>query len=146
MNKSEKQPYLPIGYWIKRADEVLNASIDKAQQENGLGRTDWQILNSLHELGSATTDDLANLMAPFADLLSLKARLANLSQRGLVTGEGSAADKYVLSGSGQQVYGAALALQKQFRQQAIKGVSEEEYEITVRVLQRIVENLTSMAT
>ncbi len=145
MSEPKKQPHLPIGYWIKRADEVLTSSIDKAQQANGLSRTDWQILNLLHELGSATTDELAAPLRPFVDAISLKAEVISLSQRGLATGDGSAADKYVLTPSGQRVHEAALALQKQFRQQAVKGVSEEEYAIAVRVLQQIVKNLEATA-
>jgi DNA-binding MarR family transcriptional regulator len=136
-----KKPHMPIGYWIKRADELLTVSIDKAQQANGLSRTNWQILNTLHELGSATTDELATPMRPFVDAPSLKAEVTSLSQRGLVTGDGSAVDKYVLTASGQRMHEAALALQKQFRQQAIKGVSEAEYAIAVRVLRQIVESL-----
>jgi hypothetical protein len=43
------------------------------------------------------------------------------------------------------VHEAALAPQKQFREQAIKDVSEAEYTTAVRVLQQIVKNLEAMA-
>jgi len=136
-----KKLHLPIGYWLKRADEVLTHHIDAVQRANGLSRTEWQILNVLHEVGSATDEQLAAPMRPFADATSLRGVVNGLGQRGLVAGNGSADDRYVLTTEGQRTHEAALSLQKEVRQQAIKGISEAEYGTAVRVLQRIVENL-----
>jgi hypothetical protein len=102
VSESKKQLHLPIGYWIRRADQLLTASIDKAQKANGLSRTDWQILNALYELGSAVTiDELATPMRPFLDAPSLHEAVTSLDERGLVTEDRSVMDKYVLTASGR---------------------------------------------
>ena len=137
-----KKPHLPIGYWLKRADEVLTKRINEAQRANGLSRTEWQILNVLSEVGSATDEQLEAPLRPFADITSLRELISGLQQRGLVSGKGTADDRYALTTHGQQTHEAALALQKEVRRQAMKDISEEDYATTVHVLQRIVENLS----
>lgn len=136
-----KKPHLPIGYWLKRADEVLTGRINEAQLANGLRRTDWQILNVLYEVGSATEEQLATPMRPFADVTVLREAVMGLTQRGLVDGDGSAGKNYILTQQGQRTHASALALQKEVRDRAIKGISEADYTTAVRVLQQIVENL-----
>lgn len=40
---------LPIGYWIKQADQMLTKGIDEIQLLFNITRTDWQIINSINE-------------------------------------------------------------------------------------------------
>lgn len=136
-----KKPHLPIGYWLKRADEVLTARINEVQRANGLSRTEWQILNLLSELGSATDEQLEASLRPFAGITSLRELITGLRRRGLVAEKDAADGGYVLTTQGQQTHATALALQKEVRQQAMKGISEAEYATAIHVLQRIVENL-----
>lgn len=137
-----RKPHLPIGYWIKKADEALTASINKAQEENDLSRTDWQVLNALQEMATTTREQLAEVLHPFADAATLGEIIDRLVSAGLVEGMGTAGAGYRLTGQGQRVYEAALRVQKEVRQQAVRGISEADYATTVRVLQQIVENLT----
>lgn len=139
--KVEKTPNLPIGYWLKRADAAITARIDEAQGANGLSRIEWQVLNVLHEVGTATPEQLADSLGVFADMGSLGDTARRLAGRGLIE-EGFGASSYRLTGQGRQVHDAALRLQKQVRQQAVRGVSESDYATTLRVLQLLVENLT----
>jgi len=135
-----QQPQLPIGYWIKRADEALTARIDEAQSANGLSRTGWRILNALHDAGSMAREQIAELLRPFASAGSLAEQIAHLSGRGLIESEGDAA-AYRLTDRGRQVHADALATQREIRWRAVQGVSE-----AIRVLQRIVENLGEGST
>ncbi|MCE7988563.1 MAG: hypothetical protein DYG89_45990 [Caldilinea sp. CFX5] len=41
----------PIGYWLKRADQVLTEAINNVQAVHNFTRTDWQVLNLLREKG-----------------------------------------------------------------------------------------------
>lgn len=138
-----KKPNLPIGYWLKKADEALTTRINEAQQANGLTRTDWQVLNLLHEVAMATREQLADTLQPFVDADALGTLIERLVRRGLVEGEGSATAGYRLTDQGRRVHEAALMTQKEVRRQAVQGVSEADYATTIRVLQRLVENLTS---
>lgn len=137
-----QKPQLPIGYWLKRADQVLTDRINEAQRAHGLSRTQWQILNVLAELGSATEEQLASPLRPFADRTALRELIAGLQQRGLVSGKGALDDRYVLTMQGHQTHEAALALQQAVRRQAMQAISAADYATTVQVLQRIVENLS----
>ncbi|MCM8750430.1 hypothetical protein NET02_14865 [Thermomicrobiaceae bacterium CFH 74404] len=136
-----QQPQLPIGSRIEQADEALTARIDQAQAANGLSRTGWQIVNALHEAGTTTHEQLAELLRPFASAESLAEQISHLAGRELIESErGTAA--YRLTDRGRQVHAEALATQHQIRWRAVQGVSESDYLTAVRVLRRIVENLS----
>lgn len=57
---------LPIGYWIKKLDELLTNGINEIQAALKMTRTEWQILNSIHEKALIAKSELTNLMKPFA--------------------------------------------------------------------------------
>ncbi len=141
----QQQPQLPIGYWIKRADEALTARIDEAQSANGLSRTGWQILNALHDAGSMTREHITQLLHPFASAGAFAEQIAHLAERGLIEGEGDTT-AYRLTDRGRQVHADALATQREIRWRAVQGVSEADYLTAIRVLQRIVENLSEGST
>lgn len=136
-----QQPQLPIGYWIKQADQALTAQIDEAQAANGLSRTGWQILNTLHEAGTMTREQISELLRPFASVESLVEQISHLAGRELIESErGTTA--YRLTDRGRQVHAEALATQHQIPWRAVQGVSESDYLTTIRVLRQIVENLS----
>lgn len=135
------QPHLPIGYWLKKADEVLTTRINEAQQANGLSRTEWQLLNVLHEVRLATREQLAAPLRPFADAAALGDAVLRLAQRGLIEGDGSGASQYQLTRLGTEIHEAALPLQKEVRQRAVHGISQSDYTTAVRVLQQLVKNV-----
>ncbi len=141
MNEPKKL-HLPIGYWLKKADEVLTARINGAQLANGLSRTEWQMLNVLHEVREATHEQLATPMRPFANAAALGDAVLRLTQNGLIEGDGSAASQYQLTRLGQEKHEAALSQQKEIRQRAVMDISEPDYTTAVRVLQQLVQNLS----
>ncbi len=135
----EKTQQLPIGYWLKRADELLTARIDGAQRANSLTRLEWQTLNVVRDNGTATRDEVVGTLRPFADATTVHDVLEGLAQRGLFAG--SLEDRLELTRAGMELYERALSSQKAIRQRAVAGISEAEYVATVGVLRRLVENL-----
>ena len=130
----------PIGYWLKRADQLLTERIDEAQRANGLTRLEWQALNVIREGEVVSDDDLALTLQPFADASVIKEMLAGLEGRGVI---GQSGEGYELTEEGRERYDRALVLQRTIRQQAFEGISEADYEATLRVLHRLVENLNT---
>jgi DNA-binding MarR family transcriptional regulator len=130
---------LPIGYWLKRADEVLTKRIDAAQRSNGLRRLEWQALNVIHERRKATRNEIVDTLRPFADAGAMDDMLGGLVHRELVSG--AAENEFELTQAGVELYDRAHALQQAIRQQAVAGISETEYAMALSVLQRLVENL-----
>lgn len=135
------EPRLPIGYWLKKADQLLTARIDEAQQVNGVTRLEWQLLNTLHERGSASFEHLAAALHPFADAPALVEALERLVQREAVESS-PGTPEYRLTPSGGRLHAAAAASQDALRRRAMEGISENDYATAVRVLQRIVQNLS----
>jgi DNA-binding MarR family transcriptional regulator len=142
------KPGLPIGYWLKRADNLLTERINEVQTANGVSRSDWQVLNLLNDSGSASKERIFETMRTFVDAPSLDDILTRLMGRGWVepggvTDGGTAA--FQLTEAGRRQHAVILATQKEVRQRAMQGISQEEYTTVIRVLQRIVSNLEGNA-
>jgi len=135
----QKRKQLPIGYWLKRADELLTKRIDEAQRSNGLTRLGWQALNLIRERRTARYDEIVDTLRPFADAAAVDDVVGGLAERGLVSG--SAEVGVDLTPAGAELYERALLVQQAIRERAVAGISETEYATTVGTLQRLVENL-----
>lgn len=135
----ESTPNLPIGYWLKRADELLTRAINQAQEATGLTRTHWQVLNSVQEAGTLSRERLEGIMQTSLDSSGLEPIIAEPAGRGWLARNDS--DDLRLTDAGKQQYQAALSLQSEVRKRVVRGVGEEEYTTVIRVLQKIVDNL-----
>lgn len=138
----QKKPHLPIGYWVKKVDELLTARIDEVQEANGLSRTQWQILNVLYETSSASRDQIIDVLSPFGNADTLGSAITSLVNRGLVEEDEFEAGTLRLTAQGRDLHATALEAQQKLRLQAVRGIGEADYVTTVRVLQQIVTNLT----
>lgn len=140
----DRKPNLPIGYWLKQADNLLTEQIDKAQSVHGVTRSDWQVLNTLKEAGSASREQIFETMRTFIDASQLDKIVNDLTERGWVeprrAGE-AGPEALQLTEEGQRQHAAIFATQKEIRQRAVQGISEEEYVTVLRVLQQMVNNL-----
>jgi DNA-binding MarR family transcriptional regulator len=135
----EQERQRPIGFWLKRADELLTRRIDDAQRASGLTRLEWQALNVVRERGSAGAEEVATVLQSFADRQAVYETLSGLARRGTIVQSPDA--RWSLTDAGGALYASALAVQQQVRQRAMTGISDTEYTSTVRVLKRLVENL-----
>jgi len=138
------KPERPIGYWLKRADTLLTEQIDKAQAANGVSRFDWQVLNMLNEMGSASKERIFESMLAFVDAPGVDEIVTRLvgrgwAEQGEISKHGTV--EFQLTKEGRRRHGIILATQKEVRGRAMQGISEEEYTTVIRVLKRIVTNL-----
>ena len=136
---SERNKQLPIGYWLKRADELLTRRIDEVQRANGLTRLGWQVLNIVRERQPAMHDEIVETLQPFANATEMNDVLAGLADRGMISG--SAESGFDLTPAGKELYETSFQAQQAIRQRAVAGISETEYTTTVGVIQRLVDNL-----
>lgn len=128
---------LPIGYWLKRTDELLTKRINDTQTSNGVSRSQWQVLNSIYESGVVTRGQLFEVMKTFVSEAELEQILADLSGRGWLVQNDEAV--FQLSDEGRAKHQKILELQKKVRQRAMQDISEEEYTTVISVLQRLVK-------
>jgi DNA-binding MarR family transcriptional regulator len=131
---------LPIGYWLKLADKVLTEQINQTQAVHGVSRTEWQILNLLKENGRATKESIFEILRTFVDASEFQKIINRLVARGWIDAEvGSGELK--LTEPGQRQHERIFTTQKEVRQRAMQGISQDEYATTIHVLQQMIENL-----
>ena len=128
----------PIGWWVKRLDELLEQVVDRALADDGLTRRHWQVL---HALGPGGTDerDLGGTLAPFGGAAELPPVLAELTGRGWVTR--GAGGRLEHTGAGRAAAERLLGRITALRRQVTDGLTAEEYERTVAALARMVGNV-----
>lgn len=131
---------LPIGYYIKQVDELLTKGIDEIQNEFGLSRKGWQVLNTVFQKDEISRTNLQSLMNPFADLEALNFIVAELQERQLVIEK---EEQLTLTIKGIELHKSCLQKQQAFRQKAMANISELQYETTLTTLQKMIENLQS---
>ena len=130
---------LPIGYWIKQADQLLTKGIDDIQSSFGMTRTEWQILNSISEGGGIERLELTRLMLPFADTKSVENVLTKFKTGHLINDDDQ---KLILTDKGRELHLKCFEKQKIFRQSVMVNISEQDYQTTVLTLEKIVKNIT----
>jgi len=137
-------PQLPIGYWLKQADNLLTEQINKIQAANGTSRFEWQVLNLLKELGSANKEQLFENLRTFVDASNFNEIISHLVGCGWLEqseASQSGVGEFHLSEEGRRQYEVIFAKQKEVRERAMQGISVDEYATVVRVLQQMVSNL-----
>ncbi|WP_017611676.1 MarR family winged helix-turn-helix transcriptional regulator [Nocardiopsis salina] len=129
---------LPIGYWLKHLDRLIENDFDRILAAESLGRRHWQVLHSRHG-GGARVAALDERLAPFLD--EEEATVApvaeQLRERGWVQGQGSLS----LTEAGTRAHGELFARVEQSRRRLSEGISEQEYRAAVNVLERMSANL-----
>jgi DNA-binding MarR family transcriptional regulator len=136
---------LPIGYWLKQADKVLTEQINQAQAVHGVSRTEWQMLNLLKENGRATKESIFQTMRTFVDTAKFQEIITRLAERGWID-EAVGSRELQLTETGQRQHKRIFTTQKEVRQRAMQGISQDEYATTIHVLQQMIENLNESAS
>ena len=94
----------PIGYWLKHLDRLIDATLDGALADRGLGRRHWQALNVLRD-GPQHAAWLAEALRPFwtEGAATPDDVVAELARRGWVAG--ADAGRWALTPDGQAAHG-----------------------------------------
>lgn len=132
----------PIGYWLKRADELLTRRSNQILHDHGFTRFHWQTLNILYEKGSTSFDDIFAILSAFVTVDQLNDILALFSRSGwLLMEKDDSTTTLTLTEAGKAQHATIFQLQSEVRRQSMQGISNEEYAMVVDVLQRLVHNL-----
>lgn len=129
---------LPIGYWLKHLDRLIENDFDRTLATEALSRRHWQVLHSLHQ-EPGTLADLDHRLAAFLDESETSAAPAveELRRRGWLEGL-VALD---LTAAGRRAHDDLFAKVRSSRERISRGISAEEYKRTVDVLERMSANL-----
>lgn len=130
----------PIGFWIKQADELLTKGINEIQASLKMTRTEWQILNSIHEKILIAKSELTNLMKPFADNNMIEDTLSRFHTESIIKNQND--NVLILTEKGEELHKFCFGQQQLFREKAMTGISQQDYLTTVSTLQKMVENIS----
>jgi DNA-binding MarR family transcriptional regulator len=130
----------PIGFWLKLVDRLLDEGFERVLAGAGLNRRHWQALTALQD-GAATVQELDARLAPFLDEQAPTTRpvLDDLVARGWATW--TAGDQAAVTPAGTAAHDELLADVSAHRRRVTEGVTAEEYQATVAVLERMAANL-----
>lgn len=135
----------PIGFWLKAADDALTRAVDAAQQEHGVTRLEWQVLHAIEVAGRMDLPHLLQVLRPLGPMDQLVEALDRFVEEGWLDEgvDGPHQIKfYQLTGQGHERHALILARQMEVRGAAMAGIAADDYTTAVRVLERLVSNLS----
>lgn len=130
----------PIGFWLKLVDELIDEQFAATLDEHGVTRRQWQLLNLL----SKEPGDLAQLDAAVAPFLSgasgetSSEHLAELVEsEWVIYGNGI----YEITDRGRTSFERLGEVVGRNRDTIGQGISQQQYDDTLAVLERMARNL-----
>jgi DNA-binding MarR family transcriptional regulator len=130
----------PIGFWLKLVDRLIDEQFAATLDEHGVTRRQWQLLNVLSR-ASSSIDELDAAVAPFLNDAAGESsveHLAELIESGWVSSVGST---YELTERGSAALARLSEVVAINRTAATEGLTVEQYNETLAVLERVARNL-----
>lgn len=130
----------PIGFWLKLVDRLIDEQFVATLEEHGITRRQWQLMNLLSEEPS-TADELTQALGPFipeTDDEGPQAPVEELVESGWVVSEDG---HYTLTSTGRTSLASLGEVVDRTRAVLAQGISDDEYDATLDVLERIARNL-----
>ena len=141
----------PISYWLKLVDRLIDGLFATTLEEHGITRRQWQLLNVL-STGAAGVERLDIEIAPYLSPSSADASaeqvahttslesLTELVESDWITTDGTL---YELTERGRSVVERLTVVVADEREKATVGVTPEQYDTAVAVLETMARNLNS---
>ena len=129
----------PIGYWVKRIDRGVEDDFARLLAAEGLDRRGWQVLNTLARAPGGA-DDLDAALAPFLDAAAptVTPYAEALVTRGWAHRTGPT---YALTADGTTAHTRVAAAVRAARARIIDGLTADDYDTLLRLLERVAANL-----
>lgn len=130
----------PIGYWLKLVDRLIDEQFASTLEEHGVTRRQWQLLNVLSR-EPATVEQLDAAVAPFLSADDRESSLEHLTE--LIESAWVAATPagYELTDRGRGAFERLAEVVATQRTVVAEGITPDQYEQTVAVLERMARNL-----
>ena len=134
----------PIGFWVGLVDGLIDESFAATLEEHGVTRRQWQLLNVLSS-ESATVEQLDAAVAPFLSRESEGGEPATSAEHlsELIDSAWVAATDtgYELTERGRVAFDALAETVGELRGRLSDGLTQQQYDETVEVLERMARNL-----
>lgn len=130
----------PIGYWLKLVDRLIDEQFASTLEEHGVTRRQWQLLNVLSR-EPATVEQLDAAVAPFLSVDDHESSLDHLTELIDSAWVDATPTGYELTDRGRSAFERLAEVVATQRTIVADGVTPEQYEQTVAVLERMARNL-----
>ncbi|PRY44726.1 hypothetical protein CLV43_102291 [Umezawaea tangerina] len=129
----------PIGFWSIRAGEAIRTRIRAALQEIDVTQSEWWVLHQLSR-GPDGVDrtTVVDTVGPNDTPAVIESTIETAIAKGWIHAEGG---RLRLSAVGTERFEAAVEVQKVLQDERMQGISVEDYETTITVLQRTIVNV-----
>ncbi|MGL4339123.1 MAG: MarR family winged helix-turn-helix transcriptional regulator [Rhodoglobus sp.] len=134
----------PIGYWLTLVNRLIDEQFAATLDEHGVTRRQWQLLNVLSR-NTSTVEQLDSALAPFLSAEtpdqaaeSSTEHLAELVESAWVD---STPAGYQLTDRGHAAFSRLAEVVTQQRTTITEGITTQEYESTISVLERMADNI-----
>lgn len=131
----------PIGFWLKLVDRLIDEKFEETLDEHGVTRRQWQLLNLLGK-GPASRHELDDAVAPFTagstEPGSTASEIDELVESDWVA---ASASGFALTPLGETAFERIAAVVEHIRSHLAEGLGAEEYDTTMRSLERMARNL-----
>jgi hypothetical protein len=136
----------PVGYWTGAAHEAVIRYIGEEHGKLGVTQRHWMALNAVVRLGAPTrqevTDDLRQYLSPqIGDVSTFPTVLDDLLTRRWLALD--TAGRLALTEDGSAGRARIAARTADIRATMHEGVKDEDYVVTLKVLRRIIGNVTT---
>jgi DNA-binding MarR family transcriptional regulator len=129
----------PIGWYLKEADQQITSFMNEVFKEIDITRFHWMVLRNIAERGSINSWQFYQEVKNFVTVQEFGEIIQSMVGRGWITV--SADDKCAFTAVGEEAYKNIATLQQEKAAQMMRGISDDEYRLTLRVLNRIIENI-----
>lgn len=140
MNKDTKN----FGAYIDRTIKIIKLNYLKAFKEAGIDITteQWVMMDSLHKNNGVSQTDLAN--GSFKNAPTVSRIIDLMCKKNLTVRQRFENDrrryKIFLTEEGQTTYEKALPIVEELRRQGWQGLSDEDYEVFLRIMNQVFQN------
>ncbi|WP_327173983.1 MarR family transcriptional regulator [Streptomyces sp. NBC_01335] len=131
----------PIGYWSWAAHKAVVTNIRAGLAKFGVTQPQWWVLNQVAaDENGRTRAQVTTVLQGYLDVgASLANEIDALLGLHLLTLDGE--DRLRLTSEGDTVLRRCAQRQTAMRKQAHDGITDEEYLVTLKVLQRMIHNV-----
>jgi DNA-binding MarR family transcriptional regulator len=131
----------PIGYWSWAASNAVVTRIRSALADIGITQPQWWVLAQVARTDTVTfRDEVSRLLGNYLDTgeETMEAEIDTIIVRGWITED--AEGRLNITDEGRSLHAEAADLQDALWAERHAGISDEEYLITLKVLQRFIHN------
>jgi DNA-binding MarR family transcriptional regulator len=137
MTENEQSQPRPIGWWLKRADRLLDAAFDRALEGHDVDRRGWQVLASLARRPTSFGELVASL-APFDEPGVLMDVVDTLAASGWIE---ESDGRLRLTDDGRRQQAELAPLVDDVREHVTAALPAEDYVTLVHLLQQLADGL-----